>query len=520
MSAKVLIEPVGNGVRPQPSLVGRALAALRGDRGLWLGLVLALLAGLPVLVAGLPQMGDYSAHLARYHVMLDGEHNPFLAKYYAFHWRWTGNVGVDLLIRPLAALFGLEAAGRLICFAIPVLTGLGILAVEWVLRRRIGIGAVLAMAFIWSPALLMGFVNFGLSLALALFAFALWVRLEGKAWRWALFMPIGLAVWLCHVSGWGILGVMVGGYELNRTRSWRALLAPLPLALPLVPLLFGGGTDGLMSYGPAVWIYKKAIWVGAMRDQVHWLDTLTPVLAGLAFAAALVFRRVDARLGWAAVLLAAASLVVPRRISGGDYADYRLVAACLLVACLAIDWRPARRMVLCAAAALFLVRLGVTTTGWYDTSQEMEQMLTTLDHVPEGAKVASAVAIRRGAWPINPFDHLAGYAVVRRDALTNANFAIPTIHMLSLRRHRHGFNDPTQRYNYRAGQPIDLSMFKPARQADYLWYIGSVEPVALPPGAKVVYRTQGSILARMPTPVPAKDGPGLARRLANPSRRG
>jgi hypothetical protein len=471
--------------------------------GLWLGLVLALLAGLPVLVADLPQMGDYSAHLARYHVMLDGGSNPFLHKYYAFDWRWTGNVGVDLLIRPLAALLGLEAAGRVICFAIPVLTGLGIVAVEWALRRRIGVGALLAMAFIWSPALVMGFVNFGLSLALALFAFALWVRLEGREWRWALFMPIGLAVWLCHVSGWGILGVMVGAYELNRIRSWRALLAPLPLALPLIPLLLGGGTDGLMSYGPHVWIYKKAIWTRAMRDQVYWLDMATPILVGLAFAAALVTRRVDPRLGWGAVLLAAATFAVPRRISGGDYADYRLVAVCLLVVCLAIDWRPARRAMLGVAAALFLMRLAVTSTGWYDSSQEMERMLTTLDHVPEGARVASAVAIRRGDWPNNPFDHLAGYAVVRRDALTNANFAVPTIHMLRLRRSVPDFADPTQRLNYRAGQPIDLSKFKPARQADYLWYIGSVEPKALPAGATVVYRTEGSLLARMPVTAPA-----------------
>jgi hypothetical protein len=508
-------------------LTERAAPAPRRDPAVWLGLALALLAGLPVLVASLPQMGDFSAHLARYHVMLEGDSNPVLAGYYAFDWRWTGNVGVDLLIRPLAGVLGLEAAGRVICFAIPVLTGLGILSVEWALRRRVGVGALLAMAFIWSPALVMGFVNFGLSLALALFAFALWVRLEGREWRWALFLPIGLAVWLCHVSGWGILGVMVGAYELNRTRSWRALLAPLPLALPAIPLLLGGGSD-LLSYGPYPWIYKKAIWTRAMRDQIYWLDIATPILVGLAFAAALVTRRIDPRLGWAALLLAAATFAVPRRISGGDYADYRLVGACLLVACLAIDWRPARRTVLCAAAALFLVRLTATTAGWHDSSNRMEKLLTALDHVPEGARVASAVAIERGQWPNNPFDHLAGYAVVRRDALTNANFAVPTIHMLKLRRPVPDFADPTQRLNHLPGQPIDLSRFKPARQADYLWYIGGTEPAALPQGATVVYRTEGSLLARMPVTAPRvaplpEPGPLQANGgapLANGSRRG
>ena len=486
----------------------------RNRESLWLGLILAVLAALPVMVASFPQMGDYSAHLARYHVMLDAGRSPYLAQYYAFQWKWTGNLGVDLLIQPLAPIFGLETAGRLICLAIPLLTGLGILSVEWALRRQIGVGALLAMAFIWSPALLMGFVNFGLSLALALFAFAAWVRLEAKTWRWALFLAIGAVVWLCHVSGWGILGIMVLCYEANRQKSWKALLAPWPLTLPLIPLLLGGGTEGVLGYGPFVWIYKWAIWKRAMRDQVFWLDLATPILVAVFFLMALWFRKIDARLGWAAVALALATIVVPRRISGGDYADYRLIATCLLVACLAIDWRPTRRVLLYAASALFLTRIVFTTAGWYGTSREMEQMLAALEHVPKGARVANAVAIERSGWPNNPFDHLGGYAVVRRDALTNANFAIPTIHMLSLKHGDAGFNDPTQRVNYNPGQKIDLAAFGPAKQADYLWYIGPVTPAKLPPGAEVIYSTEGSLLARLPPPVPTP------ARVANGHRRG
>ncbi|MFX8957425.1 hypothetical protein ABTN31_18925, partial [Acinetobacter baumannii] len=86
-------------------------------------------------------------------------------KYYAFHWVWSGNLGADLLIRPLAALFGLETAGRLLVIAVPMLVAGGLFAVEWTLRRRIGVGALLALATVWSPALLMGFLNFELALA-------------------------------------------------------------------------------------------------------------------------------------------------------------------------------------------------------------------------------------------------------------------------------------------------------------------------------------------------------------------
>lgn len=97
---------------------------------------------LPFLVARYPQLTDYPSHLARYHVMLDGGRSPILAGYYGFEWHLAGNLGADLLMVPLG--------------------------------RPIGAGSLLAFALIWSPAIGMGFYNFCLSLALALFAFAAW----------------------------------------------------------------------------------------------------------------------------------------------------------------------------------------------------------------------------------------------------------------------------------------------------------------------------------------------------------
>ena len=206
--------------------------------------LLAIAACLPVLVARYPQMSDYPAHLARYYVMLDHGRSADLARWYVFQWKWSGNVGVDLLIGPFAALFGgVEAGGRVIAGLIPVLTGLGLVAVERVLRGRTTPAVLLSFAFIWSPMMLIGLLNFTLGLALALWVFAAWVRLEGKRWRWAVMLPAGLAVWLCHMSAWGVLGLMVLGYEWGRQARWRTLLAPWPLALPV--LFMVGGADRL-----------------------------------------------------------------------------------------------------------------------------------------------------------------------------------------------------------------------------------------------------------------------------------
>jgi hypothetical protein len=471
----------------------------------WLAIVLALLAGLPFMVTRYPQLTDYPAHLARYHVMLAIGHNAWLQKYYIFQWRLTGNLGVDLLMVPLGHLLGVETAGWLVGLVIPPLTGLGIFAVEWTLRRRVGVGSLLALTPIWPPAMVLGFYNFCLGLALALFAFALWVRWTGRSWRAPAFLAIGLVVWLCHVSAWGILGIMAFGYEWSRRKHWRAILAPWPLLLPVVPMaLFPGASSGALPYGPVYWLYKQAIFEQAMRDQWFELDELTPLLLLAPIVAAMIFRRFDGRLGWSAVLMFLAVWAVPRHLGGGDYADYRLIPVALMLGSLAIDWR-APRWALWLAPLLFVVRLAATTQAWIVNDRELTIELKALDFIPEGARVAGAVGIDQSTWPLKPYEHAPGYATVRRDALVNTHFAIPGVHMLQLRAPTDGpplqdFVDPWHRILYKRGQDVHLAVFAPAYDADYLWYFGGKQPSDLPEGAIVLYRTPHSLLARLAKP--------------------
>lgn len=489
----------------------------RGDRLVgWLGVVLALASCLPVIVARYPQMSDYPAHLARYTVMLDAGRSADLARFYAFQWAWTGNLGVDILIRPFAALWGVEGGGRVITGLIPPLTGLGILAVDRVLRGRVTLASFLAMPFVWSPMMLIGLLNFTLGQGLALWAFALWVWLEGRIgvfWRGVLFVPVGLVVWLCHLSAWGVLGVLLFGYALSTGRRWwMAFVAPWPLLAPLGVMLAFPGTTSSFSYGAYWWIYKQAIWLRAMRDTFYPLDHWGLIAVGGVLVLALVFRRIDGRLGWATAMLMVMTYAVPRHISGGDYADYRLITSGLLVGCLAVNWPRAPRWVLAAPALFYAARLLVTAQDWHDDSARMAGYLQALDHVPQGARVASAVLVARGQWPLNHFEHIGAYAVLRRHALVNANFAVPHVHMLQLRENSGGFVDPSQRLLLSPSQKVDLANFGPAMRADWLWYVGDREPDTMPPGAVIVWRGKGSVLARLAPPKPAEHAAPLANR--------
>lgn len=462
---------------------------------LWGAIALALAACLPYLFAVEPQLTDYASHLARYYVMFESGHNPVIDGYYQFHWILAGNLGADLLMLPLGRLLGVETAAWLIGFMLPPLTALAVITVEWTLRRRIGVGSLLALVTVWSPAMLLGFFNFCLALALALFAFALWVRLEGRRWRSLAFIPIGLVIWVCHLAGWGVLGVLVFGYEWSRSKTWRAFIAPWPLFAPFLLFFVTSGNPGF-QYGGHPIAYKTGIWFKALRDQSMRLDIATLIILLGAILLALRARRIDGRLGWAALLLFALTLIVPRHLGGGDYADYRLIAVALMIGALAINWK-APRWVLVLAAALFLTRLTVTSVAWHESSQRLEDALEALDVLPRGARVAGAVVTPVSLWASNALEHAPSYATVRRDALVNSHFAVPGIHMLELKGGGEGFLDPSQRILWRKMDPIDLAAFEPARKADYLWYFGDRQPDRLPLGAQVLHRSSHSLLLRL-----------------------
>ncbi len=470
-------------------------------QALWLALVLALMLALPFAFSALPQQSDFPAHLARYRVMLEGTTDPALAHWYQFHWHLGGNLGVDLLMRVLGPVLGLEPAARLIGAAIPVLTGLGLIAVERTLRSRVGLGSVLAMAAVWSPAMALGFANFCLSLALALVAFAGWIKLEARPWRAALFLPAACAVWLCHMAGWGVLAVLVGGYELSRKGVLRGALACWPLLLPLVPVLAAGNAGGI-SYGGGLIGYKIGIWLKALRVHDAGLDMLLPLVLLSAVYLAERSGRLDRRLGWGALGLVLASLLLPRHLSGGDYADYRLTAVALMVLALAIDWR-APRAILFAATFATLARVVPIALAWHGEAQQLETILSVLDQVPQGARVAGAVDAPEAPWALNPFEHVPCYATVRRGALVNAHFVGNSFNLMELRGASAGFADPSQRIIVPQGARPDLAEFAPAKSADYLWYIGDAEPQSLPAGARLVVRVPGSMLLKLASPVPA-----------------
>jgi hypothetical protein len=426
-------------------------------KGFWnhpaLILVVLFLSGLPILIVDVPPLIDLPGHMARYTVQVDLASSPALQQFYGFKWSLIGNLGVDLLVMPLAWLFGIEPAVKIIVFAIPVLTCAGLLWVAHEVHGRIPPTAYFALPFAYSFPFLYGFVNFALSMALALLAFGLWLRLgrlERLKLRALLFIPISMLLWLTHAFGWGALGVLAFSAELIRQHDkgrgfvavvFHAGVQALSLTPPfLLMIIWRSGNVVGRTTGFFLW-KKKYEWLTmVLRDRWHTFDTISllivifVILAGILTPRLSLSRHLTATVLFLSVVFA----LLPWKILGSAYADMRLAPFLFAIAILAVRMKPtaSRRMagiLAVAAIGFFVVRLGGNTASFHLYDKLYQRNLAALDHVPYGARLVSfAGKPCRSPWYMERLEHLPAMAVVRRHAFSNDQWVVPGAQLITV----------------------------------------------------------------------------------------
>ena len=519
--------------------------------------LLALASTVPLLWPDIPPLVDLPGHMGRYRVELAMAGHPHLAQWYDFRWSLIGNLGIDLLVLPLAPIFGLELAVKLIVIAIPVLTVTGLLWIAREVHGRIPATALFALPLAYSYPFQFGFVNFALAMALALNLFALWLRLarQGRLWlRAGLFVPLSCLLWLCHTFGWGVLGVlafsaeMIRQHDIRKDRegghwleSWvRAGLGCLPLALPMALMILwrsgdhvGGQTGDWFNW------QAKISWVTmVLRDRWMAFDLLSVAVLTMILVDGLRDTRLEysRNLGLSALFLLAVFLLLPRIVFGSAYADMRLAPFALAIAVIAIRPRPGlsfRGAATFAAVGLafFAVRLAGTTVSYWLYDRSYDRALAALDHVPPGARVVSFVGRRCvDDWAYSRLEHVPALLLERRLAYTNDQWSMAGAQTLTTRyRAAGGFShDPSQIVTDRRcrgewWRPITLSLQTFPRAAfDYVWLLNPppYDP-ALTKGLTPVWRDGRNVLLRVddrtqPLPPPPPQPPQFSK-VARPA---
>jgi hypothetical protein len=512
----------------------RESASARRPRDWWdhpaliLGAVLAC--ALPLLWPDIPPLVDLPGHLGRYHVQMRMDEVPVLREFYRFEWALIGNLGVDLLVIPLAALIGLEPAVKAITILIPMITAAGFLWVAREVHGRIPPSAYFALPIVYCYPFNFGFLNFALSMGLAFLAFAFWLRLArlGRLrLRAGLFVPISILLWICHAFGWGTLGVMAFSAELVRQidlkrgffrGGFNTGLHCLALAPPVLLMLLWRSGEHVGGETGAWFRWKQKLnWVlMILRDRWEMWDHASLAVLGLVLLMPVfLFRRLEysRNLAASAIFLAIVFVCLPRIVFGSNYADMRLAPFVLAVFVLAIRYRPAwtgRAGSIFAVIGLtfFAARIGANTASFLLYDQVYDRELAAVAHIPRQARVVSFVGVPcRREWAMSRVEHLPAFGLVRRDAFSNDQWSMSGAQLLTAQYpgpDNWFSRDPSQQVLARKCRgerwlTIDQSLaFFPRDKFDHVWLINvpAYDP-ALTKGLEPVWRNGSSALFRV-----------------------
>jgi hypothetical protein len=489
--------------------------------------LLACAMAIPLLWPPVLPLVDLPGHMGRYTVQLS-QSGP-LTQWYAFEWRLIGNLGVDVLIEIIGRLVGVELGTKLIVIAIPVATAAALLWIAREVHGRVPPTALFALPLVLGHPFLFGFVNFSLSMALALGWFAAWLRLSqlGKTrLRGLVFIFAAPVVWVCHTFGWGMLGLLCFSAETirqhDRGLGWpRAMINATLHCLVLAPPLLAMVAWRVDSVDPSAatgdWFNwtAKILWLNmTLRDRWRLFDGLS---IGL-IAMLVIFAIRDPRLAFSrnlaasALVLLGVYLLLPRIIFGSAYADMRLTPYLFAIAIVAIRPAPSASPKFLGTLALVglafvAARVGATTASLGIASARYTQALAALDHLPPGARVANFTQRACGmAWSTNRMEHLGGMAMVRRQAFSNDQWDVTGAQLMTItKRDAPAFAvDPSQLV---LGAPCPIEYSKtldwslanlPRGAFDYVWLI---DPPAydarLTRGMTPVWRSGTDVLFRI-----------------------
>ena len=489
-------------------------------------LIFMVMSTIPLWVTRIPPLNDFLGHMARYHVALEIDHNPLLARNWDYHWTVISNLGVDLLIMPIARLIGLEPAAWIIAASLPPLMIWGIYRAAKAIYGSVPVTVLATLPFVLAYPYQYGFVNYWLATALAFHAFAFWVKLDTRpAIRAAVFIPISFAIWICHIYGWAILGVLVGGYELSRViGSWKKPgVRPMTLAVartwPLLTvviamIMFRSNSEGAETYGWLDIILKVRVVILTLRDQNKILDIVTLIAAVFLIYFGMRDKRptMDPRFGVPALLFAGAILILPFELLGCGFAGGRLYPLLFITAILSVRLAPdrvdvrIRDAIPIVFAGLFALRIVASTLGNVEYEAANQRHLKALDYIPRGASVA--ILVRQPCktdWRLARLEHVGSMAILRRDAFINSQWDVPGGQLLrATRAVGTDFNTDPSQFVADPACPRDLRPMLarkinaiPRQFFDYLW-VFDFDPKTLPPANfwTPVYQDENTILYR------------------------
>lgn len=467
-----------------PSAKRRIVALADSRAGWWIACAaICVVLLVPLCLVDVPPLLDYPNHLARMYVLAFGAADPILSHMYAQHWAIIPNLAIDLVLPALLHVVPIYIAGRVILAATLLLPLAGAIVYHRVAFGVRSYWPLIAALGAYNALFLFGFMNFLLSLGMALLTAAAWMRWRDSHPHAATLggAAAGVAIFFMHLFGLVFLAVLLGSEELVTLRRLHAMGGPvLPrlcrrglqaaiMLAPIVVLTLAAPIDqlhGVVLYRP---LWHKLY---GLAEPFLTYDGAPDVLTGAAVMVGLGLGWRHGRLraapgiGLALAVLFAAYLVCPFAMKGTGFIDARfpvmlflLLAAGLRPVAVSLRLRAALAAVL---AVTFLARTTSLATVWFDHNQDLAAFRQVIAHVAPGSRVLVVTVDPQDApeyWTNSPRGrqipgffrlefHLPALLTIERHAFIPYLFTVPAKQPLLVR-------PPYDHISVPEGQPPD-----------------------------------------------------------------
>jgi hypothetical protein len=370
----------------------------------------------PLLVVDIPPLLDYPNHLARMYVLAFGRTDPVISRMYAENWGIIPDLGIDMLMPPMLRILPIYVAGRVILGLEILLTVVGCIVYSRVAFGRWSLWPLASALVAYNATFLLGFVNFGLSLGMALLVAAGWMALRVRHPVLAVIATaiLATAVFFTHIMGCVFLAVLIGSDEANelyeRLRAGKASMRYLAsravavglVFLPAAILYMPSGLHGTHSVDkwlhradsatPWIWLTEKV--AGLVQPFMNYyprLDRVTGLVVIFFIYVCLRHRLgvIDRRAAIAFFTLTAAYFITPFFAKNTAFVDSRfIIMAGMLLFCGFIPL-PSKFVSIAAMLLplLIAVRIALLAVVWYDHNSDVMEVRQAINPIEPGSRV-------------------------------------------------------------------------------------------------------------------------------------
>ena len=399
----------GDATTPDARAPAGGIAVLRASlctgRALWWALLLgggALLLA-PLLLVDVPPLLDYPNHLARAFILAQDDRDPVLAAMYGARWSIIPNLALDVVLPPLIRVLPVHVAGRLLIGLALLLPVLGSVLYSRALFGRHSLWALGTGLTTANGMLLLGFLNFQISLGLAPICAAAWAHWrERRPLALAGFAALAAALlFFSHLMGLLLFALLIFCHEcahVARSRQrWSDAGRRLLLLLPAVTValgLYAASTFGAEATD-LDWGSLDQRLIRAMPFVGYDLALDIASTALLAGVLALLLWQRRLRMPPSSLLLLAVlaglALLAPFGFKGTGYVHARF--AVMLAVMLFAATRPVhlpRRTALLVGGVLvgiFVARQAQTAIVWHDHARDLVELRRVTASLPPGSRI-------------------------------------------------------------------------------------------------------------------------------------